>query len=129
MNRHRLSSTMSIRLTLICFRYGRRYNIGIFIMPNQPDRIFEYKYYAKQEFADITKNTVIVIAFTLSSSHFLAYQIHLTFIISDIINIRSYLISKCIVWAHYLFFIHFNFPVISHYWYLKVNYLGPETLL
>ena len=45
-------------------------------------------------------------------------------------DISEYLlIKKNVVWICFPTFLYISTPVISNYWYLKVNFLGPENLL
>ena len=40
-----------------------------------------------------------------------------------------YMYIKYMVWTYLLFLFGISAPVILNYWYLKVNFLGPENLL
>ena len=60
---------------------------------------------------------------------YVIYCIKLTLVISNTDISKYPLISKNIVWTHFLFFFTFSTLVTSNYCYLKVNFLRPENLL
>ena len=53
----------------------------------------------------------------------------LTLVISKTDVSEDRLISKNIFLHTSQFFLYNSTPAISNYWYLKVNFLGPENLL
>ena len=42
---------------------------------------------------------------------------------------KYFLLSRNIVWTQLLFFFTFQLLSSQNHWYLKVNFLGPESLL